>query len=197
MTSGSLAWGSVSVRRTRRRSSSYRAVRRPSPPSLLSPTPLLTSPRRRPRRRRHRLFGRQSSPPDPLRSPRPSSRSSGGWRPASSSSGTSAASASSGSSLYCGAASCETEPASSLVGALPHQRLPRTSIITIIPCLMQSLHDSLNAAVEDVGDVLEQDVSCAGFLCQAYNFEEKARLLSLRPRPVPRSLTSGTETRRR
>jgi len=44
---------------------------------------------------------------------------------------------------------------------------------------MQSLHDSLNAAVEDVGDVLEQDVSCAGFLCQAYNFEEKARLLSL------------------
>ncbi len=44
---------------------------------------------------------------------------------------------------------------------------------------MQSLHDSLNAAVEDVGDVLEQDVSGAGFLCQAYNFEEKARLLSL------------------
>jgi len=44
---------------------------------------------------------------------------------------------------------------------------------------MQSLHDSLNAAVEDVGDVLEQDVSRAGFLCQAYDFEEKARLLSL------------------
>lgn len=44
---------------------------------------------------------------------------------------------------------------------------------------MQSLHDSLNAAVEDVGDVLEQDVSGAGFLCQAYDFEEKARLLSL------------------
>lgn len=44
---------------------------------------------------------------------------------------------------------------------------------------MQSLHDSLNAAVEDVGDVLEQDVSGAGLLCQAYDFEEKARLLSL------------------
>ena len=52
------------------------------------------------------------------------------------------------------AAPGEAEPTFSLVGR-SHISGCHAHPSTIIPCLMQSLTDSLNAAVEDVGDVLE------------------------------------------